>query len=393
MALLLIDLDRFKEINDSCGHDYGDLILRQLNPRLRSAVRETDFVARLGGDEFALLLPGSDRQAAVQIAERVMSRLVTPIEANGQQFDISASIGITVYPDHGDNANDLLRHADVAMYAAKRAHSGYEVFTSGQADNAPRRLTRISELRKAIEEGRLLLHYQPKIELATGQVSGAEALVRWPHATEGLIPPAEFVPLAEQTGLIRPLGLWTLGAALRQCVEWHAAGFDIGVAVNLATENLQDANLCSTIVGLLTDLKLSPGWLTIEVTESTMMADPNRAKALLGWLHETGIRVSIDDFGTGWSSLAYLKNLPVDEVKIDRVFVKEMTTDRQSACITRAVIDLGHNLGLKVVAEGIEDQTTQNLLTEFGCDTAQGYLFSRPLPSNDFLHWITRVVG
>jgi diguanylate cyclase (GGDEF)-like protein/PAS domain S-box-containing protein len=387
MALLLIDLDRFKEINDSYGHHYGDAILRQLNPRLCAAVRETDLVARLGGDEFAVLLPGVDRQGAAQIAERVLARLVSPIEVDGQRFDVGASIGIALFPDHGQNANALLQHADIAMYAAKRSRSGYEVYAAAQDENSPRRLILIAELRRAIEEGQLELHYQPKIDLSSGLVCGAEALVRWRHPRDGLIPPAQFIPLAEQTGLIRPLGHWALEAAVRQCATWHAAGFDVGVAVNLAADNLQDPCLCQFLAGLLSDVRLPPWWLTIEVTESTMMADPFRARAILGWLHETGVRVAIDDFGTGYSSLAYLKDLPVDEVKIDRVFVKEMTTDRQSACITRAVIDLGHNLGLRVVAEGIEDQPTQDLLTEFECDIAQGYHFSRPLPPDEFLAW------
>ena len=393
VALLLLDLDRFKEVNDSCGHYFGDMILRQLNPRFCGAVRETDLVARLGGDEFAVLLPATDHQQAVQIADRVLARLATPIEVEGQSFEVGASIGIALFPDHGQDASALLQHADVAMYAAKKARTGYEVYSAGRDEASTRRLTLITELRQAIEEGQLRLYHQPKIDLATGRVSGTEALVRWDHPRDGLIPPAEFIPLAEQTGLIRPLCLWVLGTALRHCAGWHAAGFKIGVAVNLAADNLQDPCLCPSLAALLTDLHLPPWCLTVEITESTMMADPFRSRAIIGWLHEACVRVAIDDFGTGYSSLAYLKDLPVDEVKIDRMFVKDMTHDRQAACITRAVIDLGHNLGQCVVAEGIEDQATQDLLASYGCDMAQGYHFCRPIAADDFLAWMSRTPG
>ena len=387
-ALLLIDLDRFKEINDTFGHHHGDLLLQGMSPRFRDAARASDLVARLGGDEFAVLMPGAGRDEAILVARRMLGVGRRPVEVEGRRLEVGMSIGIALFPEHGADSNMLLRRADAAMYSAKQAHTGLWVFDPGRAQVDPPQAGLAAELRRAIEGGELELHYQPKIDLATGRLRGAEALVRWRHPEEGLIPPDRFIPLAEQTGLIRPLGLWVLKEVARQVVSWQESGHDLAIALNLSAQNLQDPEFRESLTTLLADPRLSPRWLGVEITEGAMMAEPDRAKAVLRWLHEAGITVSIDDFGTGYSSLAYLKDLPIDKVKIDRSFLKDMITDAKSACITRATIDLGHNLGLPVVAEGVEDAATESLLASWSCDMAQGYLYSRPLPAAEFLEWV-----
>ncbi len=392
-ALLLIDLDRFKEINDTFGHHYGDVVLQELNPRLRDALRKSDIIARLGGDEFAVVLPGADEAGAVVAAEKLLKSLRRPLAVDGFELDIGASIGIALYPQHGEGPVTLMQRADVAMYAAKRVHGGRSVYSPDQSGYNPRRLGLIRDLRQGIENDQLLLHYQPKIDLRTMRVGGAEALVRWLHPLEGMIPPGRFIPLAEHTGLIKPLGLWVLGTALRQGRVWHQAGMNLNVAVNLAPENLQDPQLIGAILELLEGADALPSWLTVEITEGAMMADPARSRQTLQRLREMGVRISIDDYGTGYSSLAYLKTLPVDEVKIDQCFVKDMIGNEKDACIVRSVIDLAHNLGLQVVAEGVEDLASLDLLASWDCDLAQGYYFSRPLPPTDFMDWLSRTDG
>jgi diguanylate cyclase (GGDEF)-like protein/PAS domain S-box-containing protein len=387
-ALLLIDLDRFKQINDTFGHPFGDEVLKRLNPLLVGAVRNPVLVARLGGDEFGILLEDVAEPDALRIADRILADLASPIEVEGQLLDIGASLGIALYPDHGTDASSLLQRADIAMYAAKRRRTGKALYSSELSDCTPRRLTLVAELRRGIEEGQLLLHYQPKVDLATGEVAGFEALVRWLHPREGLIPPEQFIPMAEETGMIRPMGLWTLKAAIRQCRAWHDVGLDVNVAVNLSADNLLDERLTETVRKLLEGAQVHSRWLTIEVTETAMMNRPEDARRILASLHELGARISIDDFGTGYSSLAYLKDLPVDEVKVDRSFVKDMMVDNRAACIVRTVIDLGHNLGLKVVAEGVEDPASLERLVSWGCDLAQGYYLSRPLPAPDIATWL-----
>ncbi len=392
-SLLLLDLDRFKEINDTFGHPYGDAVLRQLSPRLLEAVRDSDVVARLGGDEFGILLPGLDEERAIAIAGRILQGLESAIVVDGQGFDVGVSIGIAVYPEHGLDVATLMKHADVAMYAAKRARSGRAVYAAGQADLSPRRMRLGGELRHAIADGQLRLHYQPMVDLRTMQPVGAEALVRWQHPSDGLLGPGEFIPFAEQTGLIRPLGLWAFEEALRQFRAWRSEGLELRVAVNLAPENLQDDQLIETIDRLLAEADAPSRWLTVEVTESAMMADPARAKAVLARLHRMGVLIAIDDFGTGYSSLAYLKELPVDKVKIDRSFVRDMVHNERDACIVRSVIDLGHNLGLRVVAEGVEDRATLELFASWGCDLAQGYYIGRPMPPGGVPDWLVEWAG
>ncbi|HWE64239.1 MAG TPA: EAL domain-containing protein [Chloroflexota bacterium] len=386
-ALLLMDLDRFKEINDTFGHQYGDQVLQQVGRRLREHVRAEDTVARLGGDEFAVLLPLTDAPGATRIAEAILSTLERPFSLDGYNMSVEASIGIAVAPAHGQDAITLLRRADVAMYAAKQATGGAALYAPEQDHYSPARLSLVGELRQAIDQGQLLLHYQPKLSVKTGQLDGVEALVRWHHPVRGLLPPDQFIPLAEHTGLITPLTHWVVQEAARQCRAWLDDGLSIHVAVNLSARLLHDARLAQTIATLLAAQDVRPEWLEIEITESAMMVDPARAQAVLSHLHQMGMRLAIDDFGTGHSSLAYVMRLPVDAIKIDKSFVLTMAGGREGATIARSIIDLGHNLGLAVVAEGVENQATWNQLAALGCDLVQGYHLSRPLPAAELTRW------
>jgi diguanylate cyclase (GGDEF)-like protein len=389
LALLVLDLDRFKEINDTLGHHYGDLLLQQVGPRLASAVRTMDTVARMGGDEFAIVLPGVGAEGATAVAARLAQALERPFVLEGHNFDIGVSIGIALYPEHGEEADVLLRRADVAMYVAKRAGIAQAIYAAEQDPNSADRLALISELRRAIEHDELALYVQPKLDLRSGRVSGVEALVRWVHPRRGLVAPDQFIPLAEQTGLIRSLSRWVLDAALRQCRDWQSAGLRIPVAVNLSMRDLHDLALPDIVAELLATRGVAPDRLRLEITESSLMVDPARAMLIVGRLHAMGVRISIDDFGTGYSSLAYLKQLAVDELKIDRSFVRQLATDGSDAAIVRSTIALAHDLGLTVVAEGVEDRATWDLLAAYGCDSTQGYLVSRPLPASEFADWLS----
>ena len=389
-ALLLLDLDRFKDVNDTLGHHHGDQLLCEVGGRLRGALRQVDTVARLGGDEFAVLVPGADADGAAAVADKLRTALQSPLTLDGVMLDVDASIGIAVYPDHGDDTTELLRHADVAMYAAKHAHAGFMVYDPTVDQHSPRRLALLGGLRRALERDELLLHYQPKADVQSGRVLGAEALVRWQHPEHGLLGPDEFIPLAERTGLIHPLTRWVLEAALRQAAAWHRAGHRLSVAVNVSTRCLLDRGLPDEVAELLAAWEVPAGSLVLEVTESAVMADPSRALDVLGRLHAMGVRLALDDFGTGYSSMAYLKALPVDELKVDRSFVGEMVTSPSDSMIVRSTIDLGHNLGLRVVAEGVESQDAWRQLEALGCDTAQGYYLGRPMPAADLEHWLER---
>ena len=388
VALLVMDLDRFKEVNDTFGHHTGDQLLEQLGQRLGSVLRASDTIARLGGDEFAVLLPTAALDEAQQIADRLLQVLEQPFTLGGLQLEIDASIGIALSPDHGHDADTLLRRADVAMYVAKRGNVGHAVYTADQDQHSPMRLAMVSELRRAIDQNELSLYFQPKVSLAAGSVTCAEALVRWQHPRHGLLGPDLFVPIAEQTGLIRPLARWVLDAALRQCSRWRHQGLDLAVAVNLSMRNLHDPEVVDTIRQLLTRWGIPPARLVVEITESSLMADAERAMDVLGRLRAMGVGISIDDFGTGYSSLAYLKRLPVDELKIDKSFVAHIASDDNDAAIVRSTIGLAHDLGLAVVAEGIEDEATWDYLAGLGCDVAQGYFISRPLPVAAFGDWL-----
>jgi diguanylate cyclase (GGDEF)-like protein len=380
-AVLLIDLDRFKEINDTLGHHTGDALLKQVGPRLQGALRESDTMARLGGDEFAILLPGiPGALGAATVAEKLTEALHEPFLLEGITVPADASIGIALYPDHGRDADTLMQRADVAMYNAKGNHRAYAVYAPEQDDYSPDRLALVGELREAIAGGALVLHYQPKFDLRAGTLTGAEALVRWEHPTRGPIPPGDFIPLAEHTGLIRPLTLWVLDAALRQCRAWRDEGFEVAVAVNVSAHDLTSGELPGDVGRLLGRWGVPARALRIEITESAMMADPLRARDVLETLRDMGVALAVDDFGTGHSSLAYLKRLPVDELKIDRSFVINMASDENDAVIVRSTVALAHNLGLRVVAEGVETAGAAHTLRQLGCDLAQGYFYSRPLP-------------
>ncbi|MCW2530686.1 MAG: putative signaling protein [Blastococcus sp.] len=393
IALLLIDLDRFKEINDSLGHSYGDKLLCQVGPRLRSVLRDGDTVARLGGDEFAVLLPSVDGVAEARaVAERLREALHRPFDVDGVALDVEASVGIVLSPWHGTDTEELLRNADIAMYAAKELKAGAVVFEPDQHVTAPWRLTVLGDLRRALEGSEeLFLNYQPKYTLDGERIEGVEALLRWQHPTEGLIPPDEFIPVAEGTGIILRLTERVLGLALRQMRHWLDAGHAVPVAVNLSTRCLLDADLPQLVQRLLAEHRVPAELLRLEVTESAVMGDAARCMEVLERLHDLGVRLSIDDFGTGYSSMAYLRRLPVDELKIDRSFVLGMTTTQQDAVLVRTAIDLGHNLGLTVVAEGVEGAEHVHALRALGCDIAQGYHYARPMLAEALSELLDRV--
>jgi diguanylate cyclase (GGDEF)-like protein len=393
MAMLLIDLDRFKEINDTLGHSYGDKLLRQVGPRLQSVLREGDTVARLGGDEFAVLLPLVDGAGeAERVAERLREALHRPFDVDGVALDVEASIGIVVSPWHGTDTEALLRNADIAMYAAKDVKAGAVVFRPDEHVSAPARLTVLGDLRRALEgDGELFLHYQPKYTLDGERIEGAEALLRWQHPTEGLIPPGDFIPAAEGTGIILRLTERVLDMALAQMRTWIDAGHAVPVAVNLSTRCLLDAGLPDLVARLLAVHRVPAALLRLEVTESAVMGDSTRCTEVLQRLHALGVRLSIDDFGTGYSSMSHLRRLPVDELKIDRSFVLGMTTTQQDAVLVRTAIDLGHNLGLTVVAEGVEGAEHVTALRALGCDIAQGYHYARPMVGERMSELLDRV--
>ncbi len=382
VALLVLDLDAFKEINDSLGHHRGDLVLKEIGPRLRVGVRESDTVARLGGDEFAIVLPGADRSTATHIARRTLESLEPPLVVEGRPVEVGASLGVALYPEHGEDADILLRHADTAMYSAKRSTGGFTFYES-RDDTEARHAGLTTQLRHAIGRDEFALDYQLQVDFRTRRFTAVEALLRWRHPEQGLISPAEFIPLAERRGMMKPLTQWVLNAALRQRREWHTAGIELPVAVNLSTRNLLDPELAQTIADLLGRWQLQPDQLAVEITESAIMAEPERARGTVFDLREMGMRVSIDDFGTGYSSLAYLHRLAVDQIKVDRSFVMAMPHDKSAATIVRATVDLGHALGIEVVAEGVESQQVWDQLASLGCDQAQGYFIGRPAGASD----------
>ena len=384
VSLLLMDMDGFKEVNDSMGHHCGDILLRQLAERLRSTLRAEDTVARLGGDEFAVLPAGAcDEAAAMRIADKVLAALQTPFLIEEQAIHARMSIGVAVYPAHGEDADILMRRADVAMYTAKRMRSGQVIYSPAQDEHSKRRLQITGELRRAIPASELVLHYQPRLHLPTGTVTALEALVRWQHPVQGLVPPADFIPVAEQSDLIHPLTAWVAGEAVRQLRVFSELGLDLSIAINVSARNLADQQLPLMMAGLLRQWGVGASQLRLEMTESVVMASD--WQEVLAQLHELGLSVAIDDFGVGYSSLAYLQRLPVDEIKIDKSFVGDMVDNADNAAIVRSTIDLGHNLGLKVVAEGVETAECLAMLASFGCDAAQGFLVSPPLTASELI--------
>ena len=389
VGLMILDLDRFKEINDTLGHHNGDVLLKDIGGRLRSALRESDTVARLGGDEFGVLVPRlDDPETARHVAEKLRAALRGPLSLEGVTLDIGASLGIALFPDHGIDVESLLQRADVAMYVAKEDHSGSEIYSPTRDVYSPSRLALAAELRRAIDDGELVLHYQPKASLRSGRIAGVEALVRWQHPERGLIFPDEFVPLAERTGMIRDLTHEVVDAALRQLRAWRDRGLELSVSVNLSARDLLDVSLPERVSSLLERHGIGGDSLELEITESVILADPIRAQAVLARLDELGIRLAVDDYGSGYSSLGYLTRLPIREIKIDRSFVMNMERDENDAVIVRSTVDLGRNLGLDVVAEGVESRAVWDELAELDCDLCQGYFLSRPLDPQALEAWL-----
>ncbi|WDT77025.1 MAG: EAL domain-containing protein [Candidatus Manganitrophus sp.] len=389
VGLLLLDLDRFREINDTLGHPRGDALLQQIGPRLHAVLQPSDTIARLGGDEFAVMLPRIDSEQAALAAGRLLKALEKPFLIEGIPIVIEASIGMALSPEHGENPDSLIQHADIAMYVAKENKKGVALYSRKVDKHSPRRLALLGELRDAIENNHLFLVYQPKIHLWTRRVIGVEALVRWQHPQYGVIPPDQFITIAERSGLIQPLTLWVVKTALAQCKIWQREGKAPNVAVNLSARNLEDPELPDQIARLLEASGVGSASLNLEITESALMVNPAQAMETLTRLNNMEIQLSIDDFGTGYSSLGYLKKLPVHQIKIDKSFVKEMATDEEDAIIVRSTIELTHNLGLKVVAEGVESEEVLEKLAALDCDAAQGYHISRPLPPSELNAWFT----
>ncbi len=383
-GLCYIDLDRFKTINDSLGHAAGDELLKTMATRLRSLLRESDLVARLGGDEFVVLLEGqADVSSLSAVARKLLAAVSEPLALEGRSLWITGSCGVALFPADGGDPDTLLKNADAAMYQAKaEGKNNFQFYTAALAAQAAHLFALESDLRLAVERNELVLHYQPKIDLASGSMRGVEALIRWQHPERGLLPPGEFIPMAEDSGLIVPLGRWALQAACGQLRAWRDAGFDVPrCAVNLSARQFGNESLLDDILASLCGAGLEADLLEVEITESVLMSDPERADRILQRLHALGVHISIDDFGTGYSSLAYLKRFPAQTLKIDRSFVSGLPADRDDAAITQAVIALSHSLGLKVVAEGVETKAQLEFLGRLGCDEAQGYLIGRPMPA------------
>jgi diguanylate cyclase len=381
VAVMLLDIDDFKSINDTLGHELGDIVIQRVGRRLEQAIGDSSLLARIGGDEFGVLVHGSQAQAE-SVAESLLAALDHPLQADSIALHICASIGIACFPQHGRTAPELMRHADVALYCAKKSDAAFATYAEEDDEYSIDRLALAAQLRRGIERGELVVHYQPKVPLQGGSTLALEALVRWNHPQLGCIGPDGFIPLAEQTGIIRLLTEQVLEASLEQCRQWRRAGLEVTVSVNVSTRSLLDHDLAAMIGALLARLELPAGALQLEITESRIVADLPRARAALDELRAMGVMIAIDDFGTGYSSLAYLKNLPVDELKIDRSFVRELVTDEDDLAIVRATIGLGHDLGLSIVAEGIEDGDTWDMLRRLGCDVAQGYFSGRPMSAD-----------
>jgi diguanylate cyclase (GGDEF)-like protein len=384
LALMVLDLDNFKAINDSLGHHAGDRILQQVAARLRTVLRDTDTVARLGGDEFALMLPHTDLAGATATAEKLLQRLKSPYMLDERSLIVGASIGLAAFPEHSTVAETLLQQADIAMYAAKSGGLGLAAYSADRDRQAHRRLAVISDLREAIACDQFVCYYQPIVNLTTGAVIALEVLARWQHPEQGLLPPSEFIDLAEQTGLIEPLTMLLLEKAL---TEWMVEGarVEMPIAVNLSARHLRDPNLPDRIADVLRARSVAPSGLILEITENFIMSDPVRSVASLSRLHEMGVTLALDDFGTGYSSLSYLRRLPLDELKIDRSFV--MGLDTEDDAIVRSTIELAHNLGLMVVAEGVESPAIYGRLRDLGCDAGQGVFICAPEPAAAIRAW------
>ena len=390
LALLVVDLDRFKEINDSLGHHCGDLLLCEVAARLRDAVRAPDSVARLGGDEFGILLPtlSANDQSSSERVEQIKATLEQPVFVQGIPIAIEASIGLAFHPEHGDTVELLLQHADVAMYIAKHQHRGHATYNPHEDDNDPNKIALLDELHRAINNGELTLDYQPTVHLRTGNIDSVEALVRWQHPTRGLIMPDQFIPIVEKTALIKPLTHYVIEHALRQCKQWEQHGHFLTVAVNLSARNLAEPDLADYVGRILRKWNLTPKRLLLEITETAVLSDPARADRTLRTLHALGIELALDDFGVGYTSLAYLADLPLNQVKIDRSFIADIRENNRNTAIVEAVIHLSNVLQLQVVAEGVSNTATLEKLCNLNCDIAQGDHFTQPIPPDKLIQWL-----
>jgi diguanylate cyclase (GGDEF)-like protein len=390
-AVLIIDLDRFKEVNDTLGHHVGDELLKQVGRRLDEVLRPGDTVARLGGDEFAILLPEiRDVSVAADVADRIRLTLAVPFDLHGLTFELEGSIGIALCPEDGTDIDLLMQRADVAMYVAKETRARWVRYSAERDRNSPERLGMLGDLRRALEDGELILHYQPKADLRTGDIVGVEALVRWRHRHRGLIFPDEFIPMAEQSGLIHSITACVIDSGLAQLAEWRRDGLVLQLAINVSVRDLHDPRFVEQVKMALERYAIPSSQLVLEITESVVMADPERVLLTLNALSALGVRLSLDDFGAGYSSLTYLKRLPVSEIKIDKSFVTRMDVDEDDARIVRSTIDLGQGLGLRVVAEGVETAQAWARLARLGCDIAQGYFLSRPIPGDELAEFVVR---
>jgi diguanylate cyclase (GGDEF)-like protein len=387
-AVLLMDLDRFKEVNDTLGHRYGDLLLVKVAQRFKDVIGDQGRIARLGGDEFAVISPGADRGKATSLAHRIADALRDPFELDEMVVDVQASVGIALFPEHGHGVETLLQKADVAMYRAKETRSDVALYDERHDHHSPAKLALTAELRTAVDSEEIVLWYQPELDLRTREVMAVEALVRWDHPRLGVLPPSSFVRMAEATNLIKPLTQRVMEIALLQVADWHAMGLDIAVAVNISAQVLVDQSFTQQVVAALRRTGVAPHRLKLEVTETALMSDPVTARTVLRELEALGCEISIDDFGTGYSSLAYLADLPVSEVKIDRSFVSRMSAGSSEKVIVNSTIDLAHHLGLRAVAEGVEDWSMLPELEALGCDAAQGYAISHPLAGPDATRWM-----
>ena len=384
-AVFVLDLDQFKEINNTLGHFNGDLLLKQVAWRLSGIVRDSDTLARIGGDEYGMLFPSIKDTEDIEIVARKITNAFNPsFVLEGMNLDVHASTGAVIFPEHGEDADTLLQRVDVAMYMAKHENKSFLMYDADMDKNSPYRLTLMAELKKAILDDDLILYYQPKIDARENRLVGVESLVRWRHKIHGLIMPEEFIDLAERTGLIGTVTRWVMARSFQQAITWHKLGIEVKVSLNLSTKNLLDPELPDIIAGLLASYPIPPESIVFEITETSIMADPDRAREALSRINQMGVNFSIDDFGTGYSSLSYLTKLPVKEIKIDKSFIVDMLENPNNLIIVRTTIDMAHNLGLSVTAEGVENEETYIKLKSLGCDAVQGFYFSEPVDANSF---------
>lgn len=389
ISILLIEIENFKDIYDALGRNSSDLILKQISTRLQGVTPRRDDVAKIDGNIFGLLLTDNpDPDQAEKFAQMIHKALESPFMINNLPVAVHPNIGIVYFPDHGEDVDTLVQRAGVALHVAQRSSKGYAIYDPSHDKHSPSRLTLITELKLAIERNELELFYQPKVSIKTAEICGVEALLRWNHPIHGYVPPDEFVPLAERNRIIKVLTQWVLKQAFTDCANWHKKGMPIKVSINLSAKDLHDPELPDLISGVAVASGIKPEWIILEITESSVMTEPESALSIIKRLHDMGYRFSIDDFGTGYSSLAYLKRLPLSEIKIDKAFVLDILASENDAAIVKATVNLGHNLGLLVTAEGVENNEIMTVLMEYGCDIAQGYFLSRAVPFEEICQWV-----